>query len=169
MLNYRPSQPCFSRITKIGLYFGAVTKNCWRWFPRQQCKIFGQKTQKINGGDWYKLPVRILSNSCCSTVRSISGYKRYCWSVSLSVGLPVTLLKFSPKIYLNRINAPLHPYVTDAVVFTVLFEFFLSPLRATTPTDGHVCLSVRLSVRLSMGPSAGCASFFQSTEYELIW
>ena len=44
-------------------------------------------------------------------------------SVGPSVGPSVTLLKFLPKIFLNRINAPAHPYATDAVVYTTLFLF----------------------------------------------
>ena len=33
------------------------------------------------------------------------------------VGPSVTLLKFLPKSYLNRINAPVHPYATNAIVY----------------------------------------------------
>ena len=42
-------------------------------------------------------------------------------SVGVSVARSVTLLKFLPQSYLNRINTPAHPYKTDAVVYTVLF------------------------------------------------
>ena len=42
-------------------------------------------------------------------------------SVGPSVHWSVTLLKFLPKSYLNRITAPAHPYATDAVVYTALF------------------------------------------------
>ena len=42
-------------------------------------------------------------------------------SVGLSVGPSVrpsvALPKFLPKSFLNRINAPAHPYATDAVVY----------------------------------------------------
>jgi len=43
-------------------------------------------------------------------------------SLHPSVRLSVTLLKFSPKSYLNHITAPAHPYATDAVVYTALFR-----------------------------------------------
>jgi len=50
-------------------------------------------------------------------------YKSLCRSVGWLVRPSVTLLKFLPKSYLNRINAPAHPYATDAVVYTALFWF----------------------------------------------
>ena len=54
-------------------------------------------------------------------MHTMRGFVGYFINHSRSVGWSVTLLKISPKLYLNRINVPVHPYATDAVVYTAMF------------------------------------------------
>ena len=49
-------------------------------------------------------------------------YKSLCWLVHRSVGPSVTQCEIKPKSDLTSFNAPAHPYESDAVVYTTLFE-----------------------------------------------
>ena len=69
----------------------------------------------------------------------IVAYTRLYKSLFLSVRPLVTLLKFLPESYLNRNNAPAHPFVTDAVVYTTLFQSFIHSFIDLA----HRCLAQR--------------------------
>ena len=50
-------------------------------------------------------------------------------SVRPSVRPSVTLLNFLLKYFLTGITAPAHPYATDAVVYTALFQLYRTDME----------------------------------------
>ena len=60
-------------------------------------------------------------------------------TLKVTVGWSVTLWKFTPESYLNRITSLAHPYATDAVIYRALFYLphSLVPKDSMSNNDMH--------------------------------